>query len=449
MRPIGLGLIAALMVALMAPAAAMAAAPAPAAKAAPAPTVRPDDRKAGMKDAPAILATANLPCQLSDARLAGKAPADKKTGSLGASVYEVACGAGNIGYLIQVNPTAAPNVFSCLIANYPPDNPDKPANPCILPENLDLKPAVTKITTTAKTPCAPDRIRGIGQTASNTVFEIACPDGSGYIIMASAPLDVTKPATGLNCLAYDAAESNIKCALGQPAARLALADKFAPMAQPGCVVKDRRYIGVLTDGTEGYEFSCNDGKGFVAKINSTGGVASVLDCAKLNGDGCKLTDTRAALAEQAGLYTKLAANAGSKCQVQKYAVFPAKDQTEVVELVCNDGAGAIGMFPATGKGKVLDCGHSLVAGYKCTLGKADYSALTADLNKFDKKECQVSSVGQPLKAADGTIRLEVACSDGLPGYMINFSDPTTAKEVVGCAFAGNCTLPTNKPKAKG
>jgi len=264
--------------------------------------------------------------------------------------------------------------------------------------------------------------------------------------MASAPLDTTKPATALNCLAYDASETNIKCALGTPAARLAIADKLAPVAQPGCTVKDRRYIGVLTDGTEGYEFACNDGKGFVAKINSTGGVASVIDCAKLNGGGCTLTDTRSALAEQAGLYTKLAANAGSNCQVTKYAVFPAKDQTEIVELVCNGGAGAIGMFPATGKGKVLDCGHSLVAGYKCTLGTADYSALTADLNKFDKKECKVSSVGQPLKAPDGTIRLEVACSDGLPGYMINYSDPTTPKEVVGCAFAGNCILPTNKKK---
>ncbi len=439
MRPIGLGLLAALMVALMAPAAAMAAP-------AKAPTVSADARKEGMKDAPGIVTAAKLPCQVSDARLAGKAPPDKKTGSLGASVYEVACGAGNIGYLIQVNASGDPNVFSCLIANYPPENTDKPTNPCILPDNLDLKPAVTKITTTAKAPCDPDKIRGIGQTASNTVFEISCPSGAGYIIMASAPLDASKPATALNCLAYDAAESNIKCALGTPASRLAVADKLAPTAQPGCVVKDRRYIGVLTDGTEGYEFACNDGKGFVAKINSTGGVAQVLDCAKLNGGGCTLTDSRAALAEQAGLYTKLASNAGSNCQVTKYAVFPPKDQTEVVELVCNGGAGAIGMFPATGKGQVLDCGHSLVAGYKCTLGTTDYSALTADLNKFDKKECQVSSVGQPKKAPDGTIRLEVACSDGLPGYVITYSDAKTAKEVTGCAFVGNCELPTNKKK---
>ena len=107
------------------------------------------------------------------------------------------------------------------------------------------------------------------------------------------------------------------------------------------------------------------------------------------------------------------------------------------------------MFPATGKGTVLDCGHALVAGYRCSLGTADYAPLTADLRKFDKKECTVSSVGQPLKAPDGSIRLEVACSDGLPGYMMTFTDPTDGeKEAVGCTFAGSCVLPTNKPKAK-
>ncbi|MGZ6040153.1 MAG: hypothetical protein ACXWKR_15900 [Phenylobacterium sp.] len=442
MRPIRLGLFVALIVALMAPATAMAAAAAkPAATA-----ITAEARKQGMADAPALVAAANLPCQVSDARLAGKAPPDKKTGSLGASVYEVACGAGSVGYLIQTNGTGAPNVFSCLVANYPPDM-KPPASPCILPTNIDLKPALTTLAAKAKVPCAPEGIRGIGQTASNTVLEVSCPGGAGYILMASAPLDLTKDATALNCLAYDAAGANIKCMLSEPAARIAIADKYAAMATPGCVVKDRRFIGLLTDGTEGYEFACQDGKGFIAKINAQGAVAANLDCTKLTGGGCTLTDTRAATAEQAGLYTKLAKASGSDCTVAKYAVFPAKGTDEVVELVCGDGKGAIGMFPPTGKGKVLDCGHALVAGYRCSLGAVDYAGLTADLRKFNQQQCTVSSVGQPLKAPDGSIRLEVACSDGLPGYMIQFSDAQTPKDVTACSFAGNCVLPTNKKKS--
>ena len=199
-------------------------------------------------------------------------------------------------------------------------------------------------------------------------------------------------------------------------------------------------------GDPTYEVSCNDGKGYIYKITTTGTVASTLDCAKVPGGTCTLTDTRAATAEQAGLYTRLAKTAGSSCQVSKYAVFPQAGDKEVVELVCGDGNGAIGLFPATGKGTVLDCGHALIAGYKCTLGKADYADLTADLRKFDKKECTVSSTGVPLKAPDGTIRLEVACSDGLPGYMVQFADPQTAKDVTACTFSGNCVLPTNKKK---
>ncbi|THD64638.1 MAG: hypothetical protein E8A49_00875 [Phenylobacterium sp.] len=438
MRPMRLGLLAALIVAVMAPVTAMAAAKAP--------TVDADSRKAGMAAAPAIVQAAGVSCQVSDARLAGKSPPDKKTGSLGATVYEVACGSTGIGFLIQAPATGAPTIFSCLVANYPADM-GTPPNPCILPDNQNLKGGIAALATKAKVPCAPDKVRGIGQTATNTVIEMSCPSGSGYIVLAAAPLDLTKDATSMNCLAYDAANSNVKCMLSQPAQRVAVADKIASQAQPNCTVKDRRFVGLLTDGTEGYEFACNDGKGYIVKVNSQGAVAETLDCAKLSGSSCTLTDTRAATAEQAGLYTKLAKNAGSNCTVSRYAIFPAQGDKEVVELVCSDGNGAIGMFPATGKGAVLDCGHALIAGYRCTLGKADLEGLTADLKKLDKKDCTVSSTGSPLKAPDGSIRLEVACADGLPGYMMTFADPTApAKEATGCAFVGTCVLPTNKKK---
>jgi len=437
MRPFGLGLLAAVIIASMAPAVAMAASKAPA--------VSAEAHKVGMAEAPALVAAASLPCKVSDARLVGKAPADKKTGAPASSLYEVAC-EGAPGFLVQTT-AAAPNVFSCVLVNYPADPAAKAPNPCILPGNTDLMPAIASLLTKAKVSCTPQGIRGIGQTANNTLVEVSCSGGVGYVLTASAPLDVTKDATATNCLAYDAANGNIKCTLAEPATRLAIVDNYAKLANNGCTVKDKRFVGMFTDGTEGYEVACADGKGYIYKV-AQGAVKETLDCAKVPGGTCTLTDTRAATAEQAGLYTKLAKNAGSNCTVTRYAIFPAKGNIEVVELVCADGAGAIGMFPATGKGTVLDCGHALIAGYKCTLGKADYAGLTADLRKFDKKECTVSSVGSPLKAADGTVRLEVACSDGLPGYMIAYTDAQTPKEAVACSFAGNCVLPTNKPKPK-
>jgi hypothetical protein len=439
MRPMRLGLLAALIIAVMAPAVAMAATPK-----APEVKISPESRKTGMADAPALISAAGLTCQLSDARLVGKAPPDKKTGSLGSSLYEVACSNGP-GFLVQTS-TAAPLTFSCILVNYPADPAVKPGNPCLLPTNLDLMPSVVNLAAKAKVPCTPDTARGIGATPKNTIIEVACPGGSGYIILAGVPLDINGASSSTNCLAYDVAEGNVKCTLKTPAERLATIDHYAQVANNGCTAKDRRFVGLFTDGTEGYEVACNNGKGYIYKVDSKGAVVQTLDCAKEGGSACTLTDSRAASAEQAGLYTKLAKNAGSSCTVTRYAVFPASGDKEIVELVCGDGAGAIGMFPATGKGTVLDCGHALLAGYKCTLGKADYAGLTADLRKFDKKECTVSSTGAPLKAPDGSMRLEVACSDGLPGYMIQYADPQTPKEAVACSFAGNCVLPTNKKK---
>ena len=104
------------------------------------------------------------------------------------------------------------------------------------------------------------------------------------------------------------------------------------------------------------------------------------------------------------------------------------------------------MFPATGKGQVVDCGRALVAGYKCGLGKVDYASLTADLRKFDQKTCVVSDSRLAAKTTKGTTLLEVACADGFKGYMIEYQTaPTvTAINATGCAFTGNCQLPTNK-----
>lgn len=446
MRPMRLGLLAALIVAVMAPSAALAQRlPKSGISAAPsAAKVTAEARKQGMADAPAIVATAGVPCQVVDARLVGKVAADKKTGSLGSSLYEVAC-QGGMGYLLQTSATGA-SAFSCIEANNPADPATKPANPCMLAANLDPIAAMAPLLAKAKVNCAPDKVRGIGQTKTNTLIEVSCPGGSGYVLTASAPLDVSKDTTAVNCLAYDAAEGNIKCILNPVAARLSIIDNFAKAANNGCTVKDRRFVGLFTDGTEGYEVACADGKGYIYKVDSKGAVASTIDCAKASGGTCTLTDTRAATAEQAGLYTRLAKSAGSSCQVTRYAVFPNAGAKEVVELVCADGAGALGLFPATGKGVVLDCGHALLAGYKCTLGKVDYAGLTADLRKLDKKECMVSSTGSPLKAADGSMRLEVACSDGLPGYMILFDNPSTPKDAIACSIAGNCVLPTNKKK---
>jgi hypothetical protein len=427
MRPRTFGLLAALFAAMLAPGAALAAKP----KVAEVPAAA---RKQGMAEAPAVAQALGLSCQISDARFVGKS-ADPKTRAEH-TYYEVACGAGP-GLVLQTTKGEPPSAFSCIETAV--------SLPCILPGNLDLNAGMIPLLAQAKTTCTPIKVRGIGQTKDKTLLEVACQEGSGYIVVASVPLDAAKPVDAQNCLAYDEADSAVKCTLTDRASRLAVVERYVTEAKNGCVVKDRRYIGAAKDGSDFFESSCEDGKGYIYKINA-GHVTESVDCAKAQSylGGCTLTDSRKAATEQAALYTRLAKEAGSSCDVETYAVFPATGAKDVVELACKDGKGAVGIFEAAGKGQVVDCGHAPLIGYRCSLSKdKGYDLLTADLRMMDKKQCVVSNAGPAGRTASGSGVLEVACSDGLPGWVIEYNSTTLKPvNVTGCKFTV-CKLPGN------
>jgi len=402
-------------------------------------------RKQGMAEAPAVVQAAGLNCQVSDARFIGKSK-DPKT-KAETSFYEVACGS-NMGFVLQAATGAPPAAFSCIEMAPPAGQPAKEgAISCVLPGNADPKAQLAPLLATAGVQCLPENARGIGQTKTNTILEVACQGGTGYVLIASAPLDTTKPAEAQNCLNFDESGGNVKCELTDRATRLAVVDNFAKQAN--CAVKDRRFIGNSKDGSDFFEAACQDGKGYIFKV-SKGQLAQTWGCAQAQGilGGCTLTDARQASAEQAVTYTKLAQAAGSNCQVEKYAVFPPRPGStdEAVELVCKDGSGAVGLFPATGKGQVVDCGRALALGFKCSQGTdRGFASLTADLKKHGKSTCTVSDARISGQTPKGTVMVEVACADGLKGYVIEYTTkPTvTAVGASGCAFAGGCQLKGN------
>jgi hypothetical protein len=435
--PRAIGLAMALMAALMVPAAGMS-------QGKKGEDIPKAAREQGGKEAPAVVQAAGVPCQISDARKIGE---DKKTKT---NYYEVACGAGAMGYVLQAPAGGAPTAFSCIEANTPPAPGQAPSAPCILPGNQNPKALLQPLMKTAGVDCLPESARGIGQTKSNTYMEVACQGGSGYILLASVPFDGTKPVQAQNCLLYDESESNIKCTLSDKAARMAVVDKVAAAANNGCAIKDRRFVGIAKDGSTFYEASCNDGKGYIYKTNAGGVLQETYECAKATQilGGCTLTDARQAQSEQAGLYTRIVTNAGGKCEVEKYALFPTRNpREEVVELVCKDGKGAILMSAAGQKSVVLDCGRAPIAGYKCSMGSDNgYANLTADLKRLQQgTTCEVSNSRVVGKTDKGTTYVEVACADKLKGYMIEYSaaPAVNAVNVIGCAFAGNCKLPGN------
>jgi hypothetical protein len=133
-------------------------------------------------------------------------------------------------------------------------------------------------------------------------------------------------------------------------------------------------------------------------------------------------------------------------------MLPTNDpKKEIVELKCKGSdVGAIAVFTATG-GTVYDCLTAEFNGYRCSFSKKDtqFARLTKDLVGFNKASCTVSDA-RIIGSTDNEGFVEVACSDGLPGWVLGY--PTgvakpAAKEFLSCAQAkgigGGCKLPTN------
>jgi hypothetical protein len=457
MRPIRAGLVAALVLSILAPVGAWAAA----AKT-PEPTVSKEARTKGMADAPAVVTASGTDCQLDDARLVGEAT-DPKT-KVKQTVYEVACKASE-GFLM-VKKADAVSTYTCLQADQPQADGKPGATQCILPGNADPKAGLAPFIAKTKITCAPSKIRAIGQSAANVFFELACSDNpGGYVLITANPMRQDKPVVANPCVMIPDT-ANIKCELTDRATQLSVVDRLSAASGKPCVIKDggRGFIGAAQSGKVYYEEACSDGKGFVLVQAPNGAFADAVPCAEADAifGGCKLTDARQAKTEQSGLYTQLSKKAGFDCAVSGYAPLPGLAEapnTEVVELACgNRPDGGIGFFGATASDPsgVYDCAHAELLGYRCTLTKANaaIAALTEDLKSVGKNTCTVSAFRPVGVTADKKGFIEVGCSDGLPGYMLQYpiKPPMALKPetAIVCnqasGIAGGCTLPGNTSK---
>ena len=438
MRPFGIGLAAVLAI--------LAFAPAAVSQGKKAPEINEKQRTQGMAEAPALAQSAGVACQITDARFIGKA--DDKKAKTSTSYYEIDCDQG-LGFIISSVAGAKPTVFTCIEANTPQPDGKPSSLPCMLPGNADPKSDLAPLLTAAKVQCTPEQVRGIGQSATATFLEVACQGSTqGYIVKASAPVDAAKPVEATDCLLYDEAESNIKCTLRDKAARLAVIDTYVAEAANGCTVKDKKYVGLSQSGSTFFEAACTDGKGYLYKVDS-GKLTQTIECAKATMimGGCTLTNAKEAVTEQNGLYTRLAKAAKFDCDVSKYGPFPSPQGKDIVELACsNRPDGAVGIFGPGSASQIVDCARAPIAGFRCSFTKADsaYKLVTADLKKLGKTECEVSNTRVVGRTAKGTTYFEVACADGLKGYIIEYQPETlNALSVVGCAFSKDCKLPGN------
>jgi hypothetical protein len=405
-----------------------------------------DQRDKGMKQAPALAKSAGIACTVADAYFLGTSNGkDAKQ-----DVYEVACQEG-LGYVL-LSSGATTKAYDCLATKA------QPTLTCKLPANANPVDGLKGFVTKAGVACTTKDGRYIGTSASSgqTVYEVACQEGPGYILQTSA-----SAVTAIPCAAAQG-QGNMECSLTTKDQINAYLQGLVAKSGKQCQISASHYIGVdKNSGDAYYEVGCGQQAGFVLDTDKTGAYKTTVSCAQAQGlGGCTLTDTTKIATEEVATYTKLAKDGGFNCDVSKYrAIGMDANKNEVVELACsNRPDGVVALFPsaAGGKAEFIDCVRSGQFGNSgtCQLSKPTtvYAKLSAALAAKGRSSCKVSDARYLGRSQSGTDFLETACSDGAPGWVLEVDTADNVKQLLSCGQAKSaglsCQMPTNQEGKK-
>ncbi len=183
--------------------------------------------------------------------------------------------------------------------------------------------------------------------------------------------------------------------------------------------------------------------------SNQGNVVRSIPCVQA---GALCTLTAVDMAAAAGDLTSRVKAAGlTTCDVAKFqAMKLSPGVTEAMEVTLQGGLGGM-LITKDSKTMYFDCGRSQAEGYACSLNgkEAANLAMTAQLKAQGKTSCIVN--GTRAMASATSAYVEVACTDGAPGFMLKFprtsNVPAESYDVYTCADAktigGGCALPTN------
>jgi hypothetical protein len=401
-----------------------------------------DQRDRGMKEAPAAIQKAGVACTLSDAFYVGAS--NSKDGKL--DVYEVACQQG-LGYVL-LNGAASIKAYDCLATA------NQPTLACRLPGNADPKQGLKADIASAAVTCTPTGAKYLGANATTTVYEVACQEGPGYLLQAPVP-PATTAVVAVPCLQAEGTAN--ACTLTTKAQSMAVLNTLVTQAGKTCQISADRFIGNdPKNGDAYYEVGCGAQPGFVIAATKTGGFDRVVTCGQAASfGGCKLSDSAQVMAQESATYTQQAKAGGFNCDVSKFrAIGVDNNGADVVELACaNRSDGTVAIFPKTagGKAQFVDCVKSGEFGPSgaCTLTSPEpiYARYSAALAAHNKGACKVSGARYIGQTPHGDNYIETSCTDGKPGWVIQFSPSDQARDILTCGQAKAagvaCQLPGN------
>jgi hypothetical protein len=223
--------------------------------------------------------------------------------------------------------------------------------------------------------------------SENAIYEVACSEGPGYILIAKAA-DRTL-VDGYECFALksgneqQAAEGKavanaLSCRLPANADPLAGFRTLAQPLVPGCTIDQARYLGANPNTKQAnYEIGCVDRPGVILRVAGAGTPAGTpaappIRCEQIGADApiqCQYTSKTEILAP----ITTLVAASGRQCQVTdgRYIGAAAGKPEDYYEAKCADGSGflIIANTPANTFNRAIDCARATGA-VSCSLTDA-------------------------------------------------------------------------------
>jgi hypothetical protein len=313
--------------------------------------------------------------------------------------------------------------------------------------------------------------------AKAKVYEVACQEGLGYVIVAPDKAGATPVI--FDCMAttqpVGGKPNPMTCKLAgnaDPAKGL-----NALMARSGqtCAVDKGRYLG-STEDRNVYEVACHEGGGYILQAAKAPGGATTANTCLAYGAASNLRCILLTPEQQQTAVASLIAASGKPCAMinDGYRGFTAADH-DYVEVACSGGKGYLLEVDPAGKlAGATDCLQAADIGGGCTLTQArpaliaqdgSYSDLArgtySDLARQAGFDCAVSKYADFPPKANGAEVVELACSNRSDGGVGLFS--TTGRPEVWdclrahaegytCSFSSESGVYgklTNQLKAKG
>ena len=225
----------------------------------------------------------------------------------------------------------------------------------------------------------------LGKAIDVNVYEVACDNGAGYLLMSQQP---QKPLV-ISCFAADATRaadaaqgktSGLYCQLAANKDVKAMATALLSRAGTHCGVSDVKWFGMnAATQTEFTEVACADRQGYLLKIPQTGPSpqVSVVSCQEAAAQGlkCHLTEAGPVAAKVSMQALRDAINQnGLQCGIQQMRLVGREsvDRRYVVELQCSEEPRGLVVFvPVEGSTKPfesMDCKAAVEErNVRCTL----------------------------------------------------------------------------------